>query len=49
MKLEEQMNDLRLQGMMKRWESLKEAKQLQGLALKDGLELLLQAEWERPL
>ncbi len=46
MKLEEQMNDLRLQGMMKRWESLKEAKQLQGLSLKDGLELLLQAEWE---
>ena len=46
MKLEEQMNDLRLQGMMKRWESLKESKQLQGLALKDGLELLLQAEWE---
>lgn len=46
MKLEEQMNDLHLQGMMKRWESLKETKQLQGISLKDGLELLLQAEWE---
>lgn len=46
MKLEEQMYHLRLQGMMKRWEGLKEAKQLQGLSLKDGLELLLQAEWE---
>lgn len=46
MKLEEQMYHLRLQGMVKRWEGLKEAKQLQGLSLKDGLELLLQAEWE---
>lgn len=46
MKLEEQMYELRLQGMMKRWESLKETKQLQGISLKDGLELLLQAEWE---
>lgn len=45
-KLEQQMNELRLQGMMKRWESLKETKQLQGVSLQDGLELLLQAEWE---
>lgn len=46
MKLEEQTNELRLQSMMKRWESLKETKQLQGISLKDGLGLLLQAEWE---
>lgn len=46
MKLEEQMYELRLQGMMKRWESLKETKQIQALSLQDGLELLLQAESE---
>lgn len=46
MKLEQQMHDLRLQGMRRRWESLKETKQLQGLSLQDGLELLLQAEAE---
>ena len=46
MKLEEQMYQLRLQGMMKRWESLKETKQIQGLSLQEGLELLLQSEYE---
>jgi DNA replication protein DnaC len=46
MKLEQQLHDLRLQGMMKRWESLKESKQLQGLSLLEGFGLLLQAESE---
>ena len=46
MKIESQMNDLRLPGMMRRWESLKETKQVHGLSLLEGLELLLQAEAE---
>ena len=46
MKIESQLNDLRLPGMIRRWNSLKEAKQLNGLTLQDGLELLLQAEQE---
>jgi DNA replication protein DnaC len=46
MKIETQLNDLRLPGMIRRWNSLKETKQLNGLTLQDGLELLLQAEQE---
>jgi DNA replication protein DnaC len=46
MKIESHMNDLRLPGMMRRWESLKETKQVHGLSLLEGLELLLQAEAE---
>jgi DNA replication protein DnaC len=45
-KIEEQMYHLRFQGMMKRWESLKGTQQIEGLSLTEGLELLLQSEYE---
>jgi DNA replication protein DnaC len=43
-KLEEQMNKLRLHGMIKTWTALQETRKLHELSLLDGLELLLQAE-----
>lgn len=46
MKIEEQMGQLRLAGMRHRYISLSETRQLQNLSLKEGLELLLQAETE---
>lgn len=46
MKIESQFYELRLPGMLQRWESLKETNQLHGLSLLEGLELLLQAEQE---
>src|SRR6218665_1854448 len=46
MKIEEHMGQLRLAGMRHRYISLNETRQLQNLSLKEGLELLLQAETE---
>lgn len=46
MKIEEQMSQLRLTGMRHRYVSLSETRQLQNLSLREGLELLLQAETE---
>lgn len=42
--MELQMNKLRLHGMAKSWEAIKESRQLASLSLSDGMELLLQAE-----
>ncbi len=42
--LENQMNKLRLHGMIKSWTALQETRKLHELSLMDGLELLLQAE-----
>jgi DNA replication protein DnaC len=42
--MEVQMNKLRLHGMAKSWEAIKESRQLASLSLSDGMELLLQAE-----
>lgn len=46
MKIESHLNELHLYGMQQRWQSLKESKDLLGLSLQEGLELLLQAEAE---
>ena len=46
MKAEQQMYELRLMGMMSRYKSLNETKQIQGLSLQEGLELLFWAETE---
>lgn len=46
MKAEQQMYELRLMGMMDRYKSLNETKQIQGLSLQEGLELLFLAETE---
>lgn len=46
MKAEQQMYELRLMGMMSRYKSLNETKQIQGLSLQEGLELLFLAETE---
>ena len=46
MKIKEQMNSLRLQGMSTLWDSLTESRQHVQLDLHDGLQLLLQAEKE---
>lgn len=46
MKLEEQMETLRLSGMSRMWQSLKESRQNSTLTLHEGLDLLLQAEQE---
>jgi DNA replication protein DnaC len=46
MKAEQQMYELRLMGMMGRYKSLEETRQIQGLSLQEGLELLFQAETE---
>ena len=40
MKAEQQMYELRLMGMMSRYKSLNETKQIQGLSLQEGLEIL---------
>lgn len=42
--IESQMAQLRLHGMVRSWNALKEARKLQGLSLQDGMELLLQSE-----
>jgi len=44
MKLEENLQALKLSGMSRMWQSLKENRQHQSLNLTEGLELLLQAE-----
>lgn len=44
MKAEQQMYELRLMGMMGRYNSLKETNQIHGLSLQEGLELLFLAE-----
>jgi DNA replication protein DnaC len=44
MKVEEQLNSLRLHGMYSQWIGLKESKGLQKLSLIEGMELLLHAE-----
>jgi DNA replication protein DnaC len=46
MKAEQQMYELRLMGMMNRYKSLNETKQIQGLSLQEGLEILFLAETE---
>jgi DNA replication protein DnaC len=46
MKAEQQMYELRLMGMMNRYKSLSETKQIQGLSLQEGLEILFLAETE---
>jgi len=46
MKITEQMNQLRLQGMSSLWNSLRQSKHHLKLDLVDGLQLLLQAETE---
>jgi DNA replication protein DnaC len=42
--IETQMNKLRLHGMARSWEAIKEARQINSLSLSDGVELMLQAE-----
>jgi len=42
--IETQMNQLKLHGMLRSWKSLQETRQLHGLTLADGIELLLQGE-----
>jgi DNA replication protein DnaC len=42
--IETQMNKLRLTGMARSWTALQETRQLHGLSLLEGMELLLQAE-----
>jgi DNA replication protein DnaC len=42
--IETQMNKLRLTGMSRSWTALQETRQLHGLSLLEGMELLLQAE-----
>lgn len=42
--IETQLNMLRLHGMARSWEAIKEARQLQSLTLSEGMELLLQSE-----
>lgn len=44
MKMEENMESLKLYGMIRMWQSLKENRQHHGLSLEEGLELLLQSE-----
>ena len=44
MKIETQMNQLRLQGMSSSWQALQETKRQHELTLTEGLEILLQAE-----
>lgn len=46
MKIEQQMYELRLMGMMSRYKALIETRQLHGLSLFEGLELLLESESE---
>lgn len=46
MKLEVQMNQLHLQGMSKSWQALSETKRHNELTLTEGLDILLQAEWQ---
>lgn len=46
MKAEQQMYELRLMGMMNPYKSLNETKQIQGLSLQEGLEILFLAETE---
>jgi DNA replication protein DnaC len=46
MKAEQQMYELRLMRMMGRYKSLEQTRQIQGLSLQEGLELLFQAETE---
>lgn len=42
--IESQMKQLRLHGMIKSWEALQESRQLHGLSLQEGMEILLQSE-----
>lgn len=42
--IETQMNKLRLYGMARSWEAIKEARQLNNLSLSDGIALMLQSE-----
>ena len=42
--IESQMKQLRLYGMIKSWEALQESRQLHGLSLQEGMEILLQSE-----
>ncbi len=42
--IELQMKQLRLHGMIKSWEALQQSRQLHGLSLQDGMEILLTAE-----
>ncbi len=44
MKIEQEMNRLRLHGMLQSWKALQESRQHHELSLSEGLEILLQAE-----
>jgi len=44
--IESKMKQLRLRGMLKNWEAMKETRSIHELSFSDGLELLLHAEEE---